>query len=185
MKKVMAVVLVLVLLAGCGASGGELDKAMELRTKLQGSEVRFDAEIVADYGDESYTFSMSCQASTDGTLTFTVTAPETLAGISGSISGTGGKLVFDDAALAFDTMAEERLTPVSGPYIMMKALRSGYLTSGCMEEELFHITVDDSYEDDALHLEVWLNAENVPVCAEIYWDGRRLLTVNVSNFKIL
>lgn len=185
MKRVVAILAALLLLTGCGGKNTDLERAMGLRAQMQAKSVTFDAEITADYGDQSYTFAMNCQADPQGELTFSVTAPETISGISGKISATGGKLTFEDTALAFDTMAEERITPASAPWVMLKALRSGYLTSCCVEDDLLRISVDDSYEDDALHLEVWLDEQNIPVRAEIYWDGRRLLTVNVSNFGIL
>ena len=82
-------------------------------------------------------------------------------------------------------MADGQLTPVSGPWILMKALQSGYLTSCTQEGELLRIAVDDSYEDDALHLDVWLDNLDFPVRAEVFWKGRRLLTISVKNFTFL
>lgn len=173
------------MLCGCEGQDDNLQRAMELRTQMLSKSVSFEVEITADYGDQSYTFSMGCQVDQEGELTFSVLKPDTLAGISGTIGAVGGKLTFDDVALAFETMAEGRLSPISGPWVLMKALRSGYITSCCVEEELLRISVDDSYEEDALHLEVWVDGENKPVQAEIYWDGRRLLTLTVTNFEIL
>ena len=102
---------------------------MDFRAKLLAQAVSFDAEITADYGDKTYTFAMHCESDTKGDMTFTVTAPESIAGISGTISASGGKLTFSDTALAFDLMADDQLSPVSAPWILMKTLRSGYLTS--------------------------------------------------------
>lgn len=184
MKKILCLVWVVIMLAGCGQSNELLDRAMEMRAELISSKVRFDAEITADYGDKSYTFCMACSADTDGTLSFEVTEPKSIAGITGSISATGGKLTFDDVALAFELMADEQLSPVSAPWILMRTLRSGYLTSCNEEDGLLRLAIDDSYEEDALHLDIWLDAENRPQAADIYWQGRRLLSVTVSNFEI-
>ncbi len=38
----------------------------------------------------------------------------------------------------------------------MKTLRSGYITSAGMDGGRLRLTIDDSYEDDALHLDIWL-----------------------------
>lgn len=157
---------------------------MQLRADWLAKKMCFDAEITADYGDAQYTFAVFCEADTAGNMTFTVTKPDTVAGITGSISATGGKLTFDDTALAFDLMADGQLTPVSAPWVLVKTLRSGYLSSCAMEGEDLRLAIDDSYEEDALHLEIWIGADNVPKLAEIYWQGRRLLTVNVSNFVV-
>lgn len=185
MKRIAILLCLVLLITGCSWKDQELDRAMNLRSKLLSKTVSFDAEITADYGDKTYTFSMNCQADTQGNLTFTVIEPELISGITGTVSATGGKLKFDDVALAFDLMADEQFSPVSGPWILMKTLRSGYLTSCTREGDAFRISIDDSYADDALHLDIWLNSEDVPIRGEIMWQGRRLLTINVKNFTFV
>lgn len=185
MKKVAALLLALVLLAGCSGKEAELDRAMTLRAKLLASGCTFDAEITADYGDEIYTFSVTCEGDAQGNLGFRVTAPESIADITGVIDQEGGKLTFSDTALTFPLLADGQLSPVSGPYILLKTLRSGYLTAAGMEGDLLRLTIDDSYEDDALQLDIWLNDMDQPIRAEILYDGRRILTLSVSNFQIL
>ena len=118
-------------------------------------------------------------------MTFTVTKPETIAGITGSISAAGGKLTFDDQAIAFDLLAEGQLSPIAAPWVFIKALRSGYLTSSGNDGEYLRLTVDDSYADDAMHLDIWLGQGDLPVRAEILWKGRRLLSMDVGNFHFL
>ena len=184
MKKLSVLLIVLLFLGGCSGKQEELERAMTLRAKLLASECSFDAKITADYGDKLYVFAMTCQGDSRGNLTFTVTEPESIAGITGLISQDGGKLTFDDTALAFPLMADEQLTPVSAPWILLKTLRGGYLASANMEEELLHLTIDDSYEEDALQLDIWLDGQNLPVQSDILYDGRRILTVQVSNFTL-
>lgn len=184
MKRILLVLLVTVLLTGCGDTDQQLDKAMELRAQMIAKTVSFDAGITADYGDKSYCFGMKCRVDTKGELTFEVTEPESIAGITGTVSGTGGKLTFDDTALAFGLMADGQLSPVSAPWVVVRTLRSGYLTSCTQEGEMLRLSIDDSYEDDALHLDIWLDAQNIPKTAEIFWQGRRLLSVTVANFTM-
>jgi len=175
----------LVLLTGCSGRNESLDRAMALRAKLLAKSVSFDTVITADYGDKSYTFAASCTADTQGTLTFSVTQPQSIAGITGTISSTGGKLTFDTHALAFELLADGQVTPVSGPWILLHTLRSGYLTSCGAEGNLIRLAIDDSYADDALHLDIWLGAEDLPVRGEILWQGSRILSMEVKNFKFL
>ena len=184
MKKLSVLLIVLLFLGGCSGKQEELERAMTLRAKLLASECTFDAKITADYGDKLYVFAMTCQGDSRGNLTFTVTEPESIAGITGIISQDGGRLTFDDMALAFPLMADDQLTPVSAPWIFLKTLRGGYLTSANTEEELLHLTIDDSYEEDALQLDIWLDGQNLPVQSDILYDGRRILTVQVSNFTL-
>ena len=183
--RILAVILALFLLAGCEGSDAELDRAMALRAKLLASSVSFDAEITADYGSEVHTFSVYCEGDSQGNLGFRVTAPETIADITGRIDGGEGKLTFRDTVLAFPLLAEDQLSPVSGPWIFYKTLRTGYLTSAGMEEDLLRLTIDDSYEDDALTVDIWLNESDAPIRAEILYDGRRILTLTIDNFQIM
>ena len=127
---------------------------------------------------------MACQSDNDGNLTFTVQSPESISGISGTISSGEGKLTFDDVALYFPLMTDDQISPVSGPWILMKTLLGGYLTACSEEDALMRLTIDDSYEEDALQLEIWMDADDRPVNAEIYYDGRRIVTMEVGNFQI-
>lgn len=177
--------LLLLFLTGCSGSTKEMDKGLEFRSKLlQANEVCFVAKITADYGDKVYEFSMDCQADGKGDMTFTVTAPETIAGITGCITEDGGKLTFDDIALHIELLTDDQLSPVSAPWIFLKTLRSGYLTSAGMDGEYIRLTIDDSYEDDALQLDIWINDQNLPERVEILYEGRNILSLVVSNFKI-
>ena len=175
-----------VFLTGCSGSADEIQTAMELRSKLlQSVQCTFDTAIMADYGDKVHTFTMNCQSDGKGDLTFTVSKPDTIAGISGKLSGEGGELIFDDTALHFDLLAEGQFSPISAPWILMRTLRSGYITSACREVDNIWLSVDDSYEDDPLSLDIWLNAEGLPEYADILYDGRRILSVALENFRIL
>ena len=177
--------LALVILAGCTGKRDELDRAMKLRANLLGClGCSFDVTITADYGDELHKFAMNCRSGGRGDLQFTVTQPETIAGITGEISSGEGKLTFDDTAVYFPLMADDQITPISGPWILMKTLLGGYLTAAGQEEELLHLTIHDSYEEDALQMEIWLNEEDLPVCGEILYDGRRIITMTVEKFSI-
>ena len=184
MKKLSVLLVFILLLGGCSGRQEALERAMALRAKLLASTCSFEAKVTADYGDKLYVFELACEADTGGNLTFQVNQPESISGITGVISKDGGKLTFDDTALAFPLMADDQLTPVSAPWILLKTLRGGYLTSTNMEGELLHLTIDDSYEADALQLDIWLNDGNQPIQADILYDGRRILTLEVRDFTL-
>ena len=185
MKKFAALMLALVILTGCTGKRDEMDRAMNLRAKLLGSEgCSFTAQICADYGDAVHEFTLYCEGMNNGNLGFRVEAPETLSGITGRFRGEEGELTFDDVALAFPLLADGQVTPVSGPWIFLKTLLGGYLTACNQEEDYLHLTIDDSYEEDALQLEIWLDASDIPVQAEIIYGGRRILTMKIENFQI-
>lgn len=185
MKRVCWLLGLMLFLAGCSPENRELSSAMQLRDRLLTAEsCSFQAEITADYGDSMHTFSMDCQGDAVGTLHFEITQPQTIAGIRGNISDAGGNITFEDQALYFPLLTDDLLVPASAPWIFLKTLRSGYITSVCSEEGLMHITVDDSYAEDALTLDIWLEEETKPNRADILHDGKRILSLEVENFVI-
>lgn len=185
MKRLFLFVICIILLTGCASGSNEMDRALALRSKIQRSQITFDVELTADYGNRTYDFSMACKGDAEGNITFTVTAPESIAGISGTIAGGTGKFRFDNEFLAFEVLADGLISPVGGPWVMIKALRSGYLTSCGSEGDGWRLSIDDSYQENALHLDIWLDGQDVLQRCEIYWQGRRLLTMRVSNLVIL
>lgn len=160
---------------------------MEFRASLlSGMGCSFQAVITADYQEELYSFTLDCHSDEKGSLHFTVVEPESISGISGLISGEGGKLTFDnDEALAFEMLADGQVTPVTAPWLLVKTLRSGYVTSCGMDGDLMRVSIDDSFQDEALHLDFWFTDENIPKHAEILWADRRILSLEVTKFEIL
>ena len=176
---------VICFLAGCGNTDSELSKALRLREKIANSEgCSFTTSITADYGEKIYTFTMDCQTDNEGNLTFYVTEPATIAGVTGKIDLSGGVITFDDKVLAFQTIADDRITPVVAPWLLIKTLRSGYLRDSSGTENGYKISIDDSYEADALRLQITIE-NDLPVFAEIFWKGRRIMTTTVENFAYL
>lgn len=185
MKRLIGLLLGMVLLVGCSGTQESMDTALKLRSQVLAAEnCRFDAVIVADYGDMTYSFTLACVGDQNGNLAFTVTAPESISGITGKLSKEGGKLTFDDVALSFPLLAEGLVTPVSGPWVFFAALRSGYMTAVGADGEYTRLTVNDSYETDALTLDIWLTGENIPVQADVIWENRRILTMQIRNFVL-
>lgn len=185
MKRLLPIPLILVMFTGCLGNNKELDRFMSLRAELLCHDCSFNAEITADYGDEVYTFGVYCEGNSKGDLGFEVTSPETISGIRGITANDTGKLTFDDTALEFPLLADDQVTPVSGPYLLLKTLQGGYVRSAGEEDGLLRVTVDDSYDEDALQLDIWLDEHDLPVRAEILYDGRRILTMVVRDFQIL
>ena len=53
------------------------------------------------------------------------------------------------------------------------------------EEGAVRLSIDDRYEEDALHLDIWLDAESLPSRADIFYDDRRILSLTVKNFTVV
>lgn len=185
MKRLLACLFVLIFLTGCSGENG-IDRTIELRQKiLSANSCSFTADIVADYGDALYSFTLQCTFDSLGDMEFTVIKPESIAGIAGKIKGETGYLTFDQQALAFPLLADEQLTPICAPWIFMKSLRSGYIHSYSLEKDLTYVCINDSFREDALQLDVWLDHNHLPVHTEILYLNRRILTVSITDFAIV
>lgn len=158
---------------------------MILRNRILDSNgCSFHATVTADYGEKLYVFSMDCISDKEGNLKFSVVSPETVSGITGEISTEGGALTFDGKILAFPTVADGQITPVTAPWVFLKTLRSGYMNSCTKDSDGYQISIDDSYAEDALRLLISVE-NNLPVRGEIFWKGCRILTIAVDNFIYL
>ena len=105
MLRVLAVVCALALLiTGCSNINQISDHGMTLRQNIA-EGCSFRANVVADFSETTYSFSMNCIADKNRGMEFEVTSPDSIAGICGNISATGGKLTFDDVVLAFPLLA--------------------------------------------------------------------------------
>ena len=185
MKKCVLWILSLLLLTGCHRASKELEMSMQLRSRiLQSSHCGYTTDITADYGDQICHFTVDCTADGSGNVSFIVTEPTSISGISGRLTGEGGQLIFDDLALHFPLMADGLLSPISAPWILNRALRSGFLKSACAEDGGTHLSIEDQYENDSLFLDVWLDPEGKPSHADILHEGRRILTMTVRKFEI-
>lgn len=186
MKRIIVLFVIVFLFAGCNNESSEMHRAAALRDSLaQCKQFQFTAKITADYEDRVHHFSLDCQGNSEGEVSFTVIEPDSISDISGTLSASGGKLTFDDKLLAFPMLADGELSPVSAPWLLIKALLSGYLSSCGADGQYLRLTIDDSYEEDALQLDIWLGSNELPVHAEILWQGRKILTMDVENFTIL
>ena len=183
--KVFAILLLVsLLLTGCG-NDAEMERVLALRQKLQTcTSCSFTADITADYGEYLHTFTMDCVMDAQGNVTFTVIAPDSISGITGIITDTGGSITFTEQVLAFPTLADGQITPVSAPWVLMRSLRGGYLRACSNSQSGLSVVIDDTYQEDSLQLDIWLNENDLPIEAEILWQGRRVLSLEVSNLII-
>lgn len=186
MRITAVILLCCCLLTGCKAEDQLLDKALALRESiLTSSRCAFTAVITADYSNAIYTFQIDCEEDSMGNvMAFTVTDPDSISGITGQISRENAALTFDDRVLVFSKLAEEQLVPVTGPWIFLHALKSGYLTGCGREVDGYCIYLDDSYEENLLYLQIYTDDSFVPTRAEIIYKDRRVLTMDIKNFTL-
>lgn len=185
----IAVLMTLLLpLCACSGAGGEetLQKAIDFRADvLNAPSCAYTAEVNADYGDVVYEFTMDCSLNADGTTAVTVTAPDTIAGITAEISGGDGTVTFADMALDFGTMAEGNITPVAAPAVIGECWRSAYIASAGEEDGNYRVRYEYDYEDEQLLVDTWFSPEkNIPIYSEICYNEACVLKITISDFQI-
>ena len=180
MKKLLLPLILVLFFTGCGQ--GNTPRGMSLRQRMNDSNgCAFTAEVRAYIGKEEYVFSMDCECGNSDTVTFTVTAPESLSGITGELSSGSGSLTFDGQALAFPMLAQGTMSPISSVWVLLHALRGGYLT----DEGKEGLTIDETYQGVPLRLSVTLDNEDMPTFTEIFQAGERSLSLALTNFRFL
>ena len=185
MRKVITAILLITLLCGCQDENA-IAPAMQLRNSILNADgCRFVADITADYGEMIYTFSLECISDSRGNIEFVVTEPKSIEGITGRINAEGGALTFDNEILAFPVLANGYITPVSVPWLLVRTIRGGYIRAGGQDNKHYKVQMDDSYEEDPLTIDLWLDNRNLPVCCEFLWNNRRILTAEIKSFTYM
>ncbi len=188
MRRLLSAVLTipLLLLAGCGGSNSDEQTALNLRAALQqAGGCRFVSEIHADCAGRLYDFSL--EFSSDGeTDTVTVLAPETIEGVSATVSEDGMHLVFEDVLLDFGMGESALSTPLLQPYLMTQCLISAYIAYTADTQNGTAVRYYYGYEEDRLEIEVVLDrASLTPKTCEIYQDGQVILSAEITDFELI
>lgn len=184
MKRLWVLLVCCVFLLGCSREDSGIDDALSLRQNLLNCKTcSFDCTVTADYAERIVTFTMECNIEDSGCIRFSVTEPESISGISGYIEENGAKLTFDDQVLLFPMLADGYISPVCAPFLMLQCLKGGYIHSVAKVEEGSFTIYHDSFAGEPLQLDLWTDKANNPISAEILWEGRRILTLDVRNFS--
>lgn len=187
MKRLLTIFLTtIVLFTGCADSRDGMNGFVAFRDKmLKGNGCSFETTVTVDYGNSFSSFDLVCKTDNVGDMALTVTNPDSISGISCKISGGKGQLTFDDKAVAFEMLANGQITPISAPWLFIKALRGGYISS-CSEGEMETIIrIDDSFGDVPFSVDVRVDETFLPKAAEIIWNGKRIVSMEISSFIIV
>lgn len=185
MKRVVSLSFILLFFIGCSKTKDRSSQAIALRQKILNAEsCSFTAAITADYIDHIYTFRTACTSDHYGVMKFEVLWPDTISGISGSISNSQSSLTFDDTVLAFSPLADGYISPVCAPWVFMQALRSGYIHSIAETDEGMFLSIDDSYQDDAVQVDIQFDKKDNPLWVDFVYKGRRVISMAVEGFTI-
>ena len=190
-KLLICVPMMILLLSGCGGAG--VSKEEELALTIRGeylamSRCSAKLDVTADYGQRVYQYQMDAAWGEEETV-LTLTAPETVAGFTARATGEDSTLEYDGVQVETGTLDQEGLTPLSAFPALLKAARSGYITSCCLEEEgaLLRVNCGDAEGEPGTGTEtsLWFDASTHALRrGEVSVDGFRVILCEVSDFSI-
>ena len=187
-RRLICVLMTTLLLAGCGRA--EVDKGEELALAIRGEYLAMDrcaaqASITADYGQRVYQYEMAVTV-TESETTLSLTAPETVAGLTARLDGEESLLEFDGVSVETGPMDADGLTPVSAVPALLEAARTGYITSCALEEgTLLRVDCGDPEGTPGAGAEtaLWFDVStHALVRGEISIDGFRVILCEFSDF---
>lgn len=183
-KKLWVLLVIVLCLSGCAKTKQPTQKALDFRAGLMNAgSCSFLADIVADYGERTYAFTVEAEHSPQETK-LTVVSPEEISGISAIVSENGAQIVFDGLELDFGELANGYVSPVSVPWLLGQCWVGEYISCAGADGEYEKVTYLRGYNDAELTVDTWFTKENIPVYAEIIYDGRRCLTVQIRDFQM-
>ena len=188
-KCLICVLMTTLLLAGCGRPEGT--EAEELALTIRGEYLAMEtcsarAAITADYGQRVYEYEMDMAVDGEETV-LTLSAPETVAGLTARLEGADGFLEFDGLSVETGPLDSSGLTPVSSLPALLEAARSGYIAACALEEDgaLLRVDCSDPVGSPGSGTEyvLWFDAStHVLARGEISVDGFRVILCELSDF---
>ena len=157
-------------------SDGESVLALDIRGEyLVLERVTARMEVGADYGRRVYAYTMDLDWQREGDTTVTVTAPETVAGITARISAGETFLEYDGVSLETGPLDESGLSPVGAGIFLMKAATEGFIAESGFDilegRECLRL---QGWTDDRIDLVLPLQSD-----AQLYKQAGNGVTVNV------
>lgn len=195
MRKLLLCVLMITLplaaCAGAGRDNGPEEEALTIRGEyLSMTGCSGSAVITADYGQRVYRYTLSFTSGAEETV-LTLTAPDTVAGLTARLpTGEGGLLEYDGAILETGPLDSEGLSPVSALPAILEAIRGGYLET-CTREDwgnrsvlCLYIRDPELEPGEGRTCSLWLDREtHAPVRGEISRDGFCVIQCDISDFQ--
>lgn len=181
----------LLLLTACGSGrqgGGEAEQlALLIRGEyLEMTSCAATAEITADYGQRVYQYTMGVEVNGEETV-LTLTAPETVAGITARLKEKNGLLEYDGVVVETGPMDGEGLTPVSSIPVLLEEAKSGYIRACSLEEDGALLRVDcgdpEGEPGRGREITLWFEADTHALSrGEVKLDGFRAVLCQFQEF---
>ena len=173
--------------SGAGSVSPEEELALTIRGEYAAlSTWTAQAEITADYGQRVYEYAVAAEF--DGAQTrLTLTAPDTVAGLTAVLTENSGALEFDGLWVETGPLDPEGLTPAAALSALVETARTGYITACRLEEDgLLRVDCGDPESDPGVGTEtaLWFQPDSHQLLrGEISREGFRAIRCDFSDFS--
>lgn len=181
MRRALVILLLCIFCTAC-SNEKNLSSAIDFRTKLAQKGCSFTADVTADFGQTVEHFVLDCKSDENAVLSFTVKEPQTLSGITATVSEDGAKITYDGMAMDFGLLANGNVIPAAAPAIVVTCWQKEYISASGQEESLQRVTYEKNFDKNRLIVDTWYE-KNLPICAEICYNDQRIIKIAISNFS--
>lgn len=185
MKRIVALLLCLLLplCVGCGKKSSAAADIQEQYSRIAAAQM--EAEVIFHMPQEDRTFTLQCDFAPQKS-TVTVTAPETVKGVTATIGEDGVAVIYDGAVLSAGR--SEDVGPVNSLPFLLHTIGSGYLLEEGRETledtDCYRLTLDAALGDTPLTCTAWLETETLlPRYAELAMEGTVVVSVELLAFS--
>ena len=184
MKRMIALTLCLLLpLCGCGGKSSAAADLQAQYSRIASAEM--EAEVTFHTQQENRSYTLQCSY-TPETAAVTVTAPETVRGVTATVSEGGLAIAYDGAVLSAGQAAD--FGPINSLPCLLRTVGSGYLLEESRETledvRCRRLVLDTAVGDTALQCAAWIDEETLlPRYAEFSVDGAVLVSVKMLAFS--
>jgi hypothetical protein len=184
LRRLFALIPMILLLASCGTQTKEGEMlALDVRTRaLEATSCQMEAEVLSDYGDRIYAYTLSFQWNETGESRITVEAPEIIRGVTAVIEEGETKLMYEGAELETGPLSPNGLSPMDALPALLTACREGYISRVDLEKWGDTPAVRVAYGEgdgnvvDAVQYRIWYEAETKqPLYGEILSGGKAVI----------
>ena len=185
MKRLVALLLCL-LLPLCGGCGRRSSAAADIQEQYSRiAAAQMEADVIFHTAQEDRSFTLQC-AYTPQQSTVTVTAPETVCGVTATVSAEELTIAYDGAVLSAGKGGG--FGPVNSLPCLLRAVGSGYLTEEGRETlegvDCRRLTLDTAVGDAPLVCTVWIDAQTLlPRYAEFASGGEVIVSARMLAFS--
>lgn len=174
---------VLLFLTACAPSADKAGEAAALRTALlENGGCTFVSRVTADFGETVQSFTLDCDFDAgSGALRFTVLEPQTLAGITATVTDSGASVDYDGMAMELGLLAGDSVMPAAAPALAAICWTDAPITAAGAENDRTRVTYERMLCQRRLTVDTWLE-NGLPISAQVCYNQQCILKLEVSEF---